>query len=101
MGLATAYLVAGSTTSGDASNPLVAYGLLGIILVAFTFLLISGKLVVGREHDRVVAENDEYRKAMPDMVSALKDSTQAIKEGAQVQRDTLVLLEVRKRERDR
>lgn len=91
-------LLAGSTTSTDASNPLVAYGLLGVILVAFTVLLITGRLVVGREHDRVISENIELRRQVPDVVVALKDATEAIKEGTKVQRDSLVVLEIRKRE---
>ncbi len=90
-------LLAGAT-SADSSNPLVAYGLLGIVLVAFTFLIISGHLVPGREHDRVVEENLELRRQVPDVVGALKDSTEAIKEGTKVQRDTLVLLEVRRQQ---
>lgn len=43
----------------DSGNPLVAYGLLGIILVVFTGLILAGKLVPGKTHDRVLAEKDE------------------------------------------
>ncbi len=90
-----AWVMAG-TTSPDASNPLVAYGLLGVILVAFTVLLVSGKFVVGREHDRVVQENQELRQRLPETITNQTLSTEALKETAKVLRDVLVVLEVRK-----
>lgn len=57
----------------DASNPLVAYGLLGIILVVSWGLFLAGKLVAGREHDRVVAERDALQQKLLDVIPVAKE----------------------------
>lgn len=82
-------LATGAATSADPSNPLVSYGLLGIILVAFTYLILSGRLVSGKEHDRVIAEKAELQKGVPDATTALVVSAEATKEATSVMRDVL------------
>lgn len=79
----------GSTSAPNATNPLVSYGLLGVILTAFVYLILSGRLVSGKEHDRVVAEKNELQKAIPDSISAVVASTEAIKETAAVMREVM------------
>lgn len=79
--------------AGDLSNPL-GYGVVGTILTAFTGLLLTGKLVPGREHDRVVEENKELRRQVPDVVASQTASTVATQEATKVMRDVLVVLQV-------
>ncbi len=90
--------------SVDTTNPLVAYGLLGIILVAVVALWLSGRMVSGREYDRVLLINDRLSTDNAAMTNRLIDSadnrianTQALKETTAVLRDVLVVLEVNKR----
>jgi hypothetical protein len=88
------YLLAG-TTSPDATNPLVSYGLLGVILVAFTYLILSGRLVSGKEHDRVIAEKAELQRTTPDAITALVASAETTKEATSVMREVLRTLDRR------
>jgi hypothetical protein len=62
---------------------------LGIILVVFTTLILSGRLVSGKEHDRVVAEKAELQKAAMAATAALTSNAEATKEVTSVMREVL------------
>ena len=79
----------GAPTAANPTNPLVSYGLLGVILTAFVYLILSGRLVSGKEHDRVIAEKAELQKALPDAISAVVASSEAIKETTTVMREVM------------
>ncbi|MES1975836.1 MAG: hypothetical protein V4472_25540 [Pseudomonadota bacterium] len=100
-----AAVLAGSATAADSSNPLVAYGLLGIILVAWVVLTLSGRVVSGREYDRVIDINDRLsadNTVLRDrLIASAGDqvrNTDALREVTKVARDMLVVLEVHKRQ---
>ena len=64
------------------------------MLAAFVWLVLSGKLVPGREHDRVISEKADLQRSAPETLAALVSSTAAIKEATQAMRDVVVLLQV-------
>lgn len=93
-----AWLLVGSEPSlgTDPLSLLLSYGPMGVVAAVFIYLVISGHLVPGKEHLRVVEENAELRRQVPDVVAALTQTKDALLEATKVQRDVLVMLEVRK-----
>jgi hypothetical protein len=59
-----------AAVANDTTNPLVAYGLLGVILVAFVYLTITNKVVSGKTYQEAL---DRAAKAET-RTQALEDS---------------------------
>ena len=80
----------------DVTN-FVQYGILGLVVLAAISGLIWFKPSVDAlkaERDRVVSENEQIRKLLPDAIAINTQATMALNEAAKAMRDMTVVAEV-------
>jgi len=88
---------------GSASYDPLGIGVVGVLFVSFVGFWLGGKIISGREYERVLqindklsADNDRLRERLIDSADRREENATALRETAAVLRDVLVVLEVKR-----